>query len=446
LIEAKNLITRYLPQPVIICIKTVKSWFWGAIFKINLFFVKTNHKKALVNAKNKISKNQKIKIVFFVIHESVWKYDDVYKLLLADGKYELFIVIVPYIVYGKQIMLSEMDRAFEYFSDRGFRTIKALSNNDGQWLDIKRVINPDIVFFTNPHNITRKEYCISSWKNSLTCYTQYSFHITHLNFVQYDQLFHNIIWKLFYETPIHMELAKKYARNKAENVVVTGYPGTDIFLNKEYEPKNNWKFRNKAIKRIIWAPHHTILPEDSNLGYSTFLVYYNFFPTMLKKFRGEIQIAFKPHPILKAKLYNYSGWGKKRTDAYYSFWRNCEFGQLEEGEYADLFLTSDALIFDSASFMTEYIYTEKPSLFLVRNNEIINRFNNFGELVFNHIYHARNRKDIGEFIQKIVLLGGDEKKDARLKFKEAFLLPPNNTFASSNIYNYISNQLAKEDK
>lgn len=440
ILKFKNFISRFFPKSVLISVKFVIRWYSNRAFEVALLLVSIRHRIALKRIRKKVRQRIKLKVAFFAIHESVWKYDEVYKLFNNDTRYEPIIVICPYIVYGEETMLCEMEKAYKYFKKKRYNTIKSL-NNAGKWIDIRKEINPDIVFFTNPHNLTRDEYYITSWKGVLTCYVQYSYHITHLNSIQYDQLFHNLIWKLFYETNIHFELAQKHSRNKAKNVIITGYPGTDVFLDSNYKPKNVWKNSNNEVKRIVWAPHHTIKPNDANLGYSTFLKYYRVFVELLTLFSGRIQIAFKPHPVLKSKLYEYKPWGKATTDEYYNFWRDNENSQLEEGDYADLFLSSDALIFDSASFMTEYIYTEKPSLFLISDNKITERFNIFGELVFKKHYHGNNFDDIVSFINLVVLLGDDMKKKERISFKNSFLIPPNNVSASMNIFNFISNQL-----
>lgn len=436
----KSFISRFLPQSVIWYGKLILRYISNFFFQVRLLHVNISHWIKLKKVRKRVKQRKIIKVAFFVIHESVWKYDEVFKLFNIDPRFEPIIVICPYIVYGEEIMLYEMEKAYNYFIRKNYNTIKTLKDT-GDWIDIKKVIDPDIIFFTNPHNLTRHEFTIYNWKSVLSCYVQYSYHITHLNKVQYDQLFHNFVWKLFYETNIHYELAKKYSRNKAKNVVVSGYPGTDIFLDENYKCKNVWKKTNYKTKRIIWAPHHTIKSEDSGLGYSTFLKYYKDFTELLKLFSDRIQIAFKPHPVLKPKLFEYPEWGKEMTENYYGFWKDNRFSQLEEGEYSDLFLSSDALIFDSASFMTEYIYTDKPALFLINDDKICERFNNFGELVFEKHYHGYNFNDIVCFIEQVVLLGDDKKKEDRISFKNSYLLPPNRVSASMNIFNFITNQI-----
>lgn len=66
-------------------------------------------------------------------------------------------------------------------------------------------------------------------------------------------------------------------------------------------------------KKIIWAPHHS-LEDCGGLQLSTFLSYYKFFFELAQKYFNDIQIVFKPHPLLKEKLYQHPDWGKeKRT-------------------------------------------------------------------------------------------------------------------------------------
>jgi CDP-glycerol glycerophosphotransferase (TagB/SpsB family) len=161
---------------------------------------------------------------------------------------------------------------------------------------------------------------------------------------------------------------------------------------------------------------------------------------IIDEYQGKIQIAFKPHPLLKKKLYDEATWGKVKTDDYYNRWNNMVSGQLVEGDYIDLFLSSDAMIHDSGSFLIEYIYTGKPVLHTNRDENITDRMNAFGILAFNLHYHAKNEKDIKAFIEN-VLNNKDEKKKERTAFITSKLLPPNHKSASQNIFDEILEQL-----
>jgi len=101
--------------------KPIQNFF----FKIKLKKIQANHEKAL----KIIQKKEKIKVAFFVIHESVWKYDELYRLMEQDKRFDPIIVVCPYIVYGEDNMLREMNQAFNAFNKKGYKTVKTLKDN-----------------------------------------------------------------------------------------------------------------------------------------------------------------------------------------------------------------------------------------------------------------------------------------------------------------------------
>lgn len=383
----------------------------------------------------------KIKVAFFLIHESVWKYEYLYNLFSKDIRFEPVIVICPYTVYGEEEMLKDMIKAYKYCLEQGYRVIKSYNEELKEWIDIKNIFSPDIIFFTNPHKLTKDEYYITNNLNSLTCYAPYGVTHTHLNEMQYDLPFHNLLWKYFVETELHRKMAFEYSTCKGNNTVVTGYPGIDpLFFNKT-PIDDPWKNKDRKLKRIIWAPHHTIDEDKAFLSYSNFINLSDVFLNIATANHDKVQIAFKPHPLLKKKLYGEKSWGKERTDIYYSKWENLPNGQLNESDYINLFQTSDAMILDSGSFLNEYLCVNKPSLYLVRDENLTCRYNEFGKMAFAQHYHGKDEHDILNFINDIVIAGKDNLKNSRENFVEKYLLPPNNVSASQNIYEYLLKQI-----
>ena len=422
----KKILHRVLPAPI-------DKWMGELYFNYRYKKVQLNHLHIL----KRVRKKEKIKVVFFTINVASWKCESIFKLMNADERFNPIVIVIPYMIFGEDNMLREMQSCYRTFKEKGYNVTKTLNETTGHWLNVKKDIKPDIVFFTNPWTLTKEDYYITNFLNTLTCYVPYGFMLENMQKLQFDQHFHNFIWKGFYETPVHKMMAEKYARNKGENIVICGYPFCDIFLDKNYIPNDVWKIKDKIVKRIIWAPHHTIADNEKELGYSNFLNYYQLIPELLKLYNGKIQIAFKPHPILKFNLYKHPDWGMEKTVAYYKHWQNMNNGQLEEAGYEDLFLTSDAMIFDSMSFISEYCYTNKPGLFMVRDETIQKKFNEFGEMAFDLLYKAYKKEDIAIFINEIVLKGHDPKIEERTIFKENYLIPPKNLSSGFNIYQYL---------
>ena len=408
----------------------------GFYLKFKYYSIKNKHNKALLEIRNK----SKINVVFLLIHESVWKYEGVYNLMRDDKRFDPVVVVCPYVIYGEDNMFKTLNQTFESFQKKGYDVINTYDKEDKTWLNIKADLKPDIVFFTNPHDLTRKEYFIDNFEDKLTCYVPYNFGNSHLYEMMYNQEFHNKIWKLYAETDIHKQYSISYAENKGSNVVVTGYPTSDISLNYNYMTSYSWKIKSSSLKKVIWAPHHTIDDDISFLGYSSFLMYFNFFLEIANKYKGEIQFAFKPHPLLLNKLYELKEWGKDRTDEYYGKWDKLENAMFVLGSYEELFITSDAMIHDCGSFLIEYLFLNKPVLHTNRDTNIKDRMNSFGKMAFEKHYHAKNEADIIYFLDMLINDEDSKRKERELFIKD-YLIPPNAISASTNIFKEIESEV-----
>jgi hypothetical protein len=392
-------------------------------------------------ALKKVQKKTSITVLFFLIHESVWKYEELYNLMVKDRRFNPVVIICPYIGHGLETMFREMNQAYNSFKNKNYNVIKSFDEKKGKWLNVKKEINPDIVFFTNPWSITKPDYLIQNYSKLLTCYVPYGFKNSYLYQDQFNKPMHNLVWKFYLETEIHKKLSLKYSRNQSINTVVTGAPGMDKLLQKNYKPVDVWKIKDKNIKRIIWAPHHSIPGKGANLDYSTFLKYSNFMFRLTEKYKNHIQIAFKPHPLLRSKLSMQDVWGKEKTDEYYNKWAELVNGQLNEGEYVDLFSTSDGMMHDSASFIVEYLYTNNPVMFLANDDNVSDRLNEIGKTALSKFYIAKKQEDIIQFIENVIIKENDIMKTERTHFFNSVVKPPNNITASENIFNDLKQEI-----
>ena len=432
--ELKLTIKKYIPEKI--WISLIKIYNFIKLRDLyNLYLIKRapgRHRKAL----EIVRKKENIKVAFFLTHESVWKYDMLFDLMLQHGKFEPVIFVCPIVNFGFKNMLFEMNKSFEAFKKKGYNIIKTYDNETGEYLDIKKTFSPDIIFFTNPYETLQDyRFYIKQFPKTLTCYVPYSIPTVNYEFT-YNLDFHNLVWKIFSETEIHHKMASEKQRNKGINRILTDYPGFDLLLNKR--PKEVWKNKNPVLKKIIWTPHH-LMNELSKV--SNFLEYYDFFLELAINYKDKLQIAFNPHPLLRVKLENDPNWGKEKTDSYFNKWVNLENGQFGDGYYIDLFLTSDALIHDSGTFMAEYLITGKPSLFMVRDESVMDYWNAFGEKTLAVHYQSRNKKQVVDFIENVVLKENDSMKEERNAFVKNTLLPKNNLTASENILNYLESQI-----
>ncbi|WP_322803472.1 CDP-glycerol glycerophosphotransferase family protein [Vibrio alfacsensis] len=395
--------------------------------------------KALLESNVFVSKrlniNEIIDVYFFVIHGSVWKLDEVYRLFEQDPRFNPVIVACPFKVYGDDAMFENMHRTQALFNKKGFNVISSYDEKSETWVDIHQLSNNKIVFFTNPHDVTFEEYSWENFTSEWTFYVPYHHQIDAAQwYSQWQSPFHHSMSRLFYVDQFHKLLAKKLMLNCAGNVKVTGYPGTEAFYTSQSQ-QTTWKPQDKKKSRVIFAPHHTI-EFDANLGVCEFLNVAQTMRELAIKYRDSIQFAFKPHPILRNKLDLHPDWGKEKTNEYYDFWENSANTQLADGEYIDLFLDSDAMVHDSGSFLAEYLYVNKPTLYLC-NETTTMRFNEYG-LECLSCCSQGGQNSIESFLEA-VLQGEDEKAIQRQMLVSKRLIPQ--TLPSKSIYQEVCNQL-----
>ena len=388
-----------------------------------------------LEAARRLRGKERIEVAFFLTIPGMWKSDYLFRALQDNPRYHPYIVIYPYSQFkgfSKDEIEETLKRTELFVKGRGYEYVIPYDKEKNRWLDVKKTLHPDIVFFASPYKDHLPQYYIYHFKDILTCYVPYGFGSVRAYENNYNLIFHNLVGLQLLETEWHREMGVKIARNGGYNLFTTGYPATEVFLRNDYVAMDVWKSQPTKKKRIIWAPHH---PVDDPHGVATFLLYYDFMLQMAEKYQNQIQIAFKPHQLLKFKLERI--WGQEKTDEYYARWANLENGQLEESSYVDLFITSDAMIHDSGSFTTEYIFTQKPVMYLVGKDKVEERFSTFGLQAFHCHYQGESAEQIERFIVDTVIGGDDPKKVDREAFYNKWLAPKDGLMPSQKIIKTI---------
>lgn len=411
-------------------------------------------RKAQLEAARNLRDKERIEVAFFLTVPGMWKCDYLMRRMQQDARFHPYVVIYPYSQYkgfSKRELETTLRRTESFVASKGFEYVIPYDEKRHRWKDVRKVLKPDIVVLSDPYKDCLPKYYIYHFKHTLTCYVPYS--LTHLRIYRENYMVMpiNLVALFCLETPKHMEFALKYMHNGAENAVVTGYPGSEVFMAKDYVPKNVWKpqpypnltptqpapaqlstlnsqHSTPPKKRVIWAPHHSI---DDAVSIASFLDYCDGMVALAHRYEGQIQFAFKPHQLLKFKLQKL--WGEERTEAYYNTWRDMPNGQLEETSYVDLFLTSDAMVHDSASFTTEYLYTHRPVMYLVKDDRMRQSFTPYGEIVFDAHYHAHSIDDVERFLTDVVLGGKDPMEAQRREVYERYLQPVDGMLPSEKI-------------
>ncbi len=322
----------------------------------------------------RIRNKKNIVVLFYIKDLPKWKTE---VLFIHMNKHERFSPIVGIPILNNNT--SSVENIIDYCKRKDYKFCVIPEEET-----IQSVVPADIIMYQEPYEYyIYPKHRMRANKKAAYIYVPYGFHSILEPWVYTEPLiFYG--WQLYFENASTLSDAIPYMRTRGKNAKVTGLPIMDELDSASLATPDPWKNNDKK-KRIIWAPHHTIGDEHlKGIAYSTFLENCDFMIEIANKYREMIQVAFKPHPVLKSKLITI--WGKEKTDDYYRKWEEMPNTQLEEGKYTELFKNSDALIHDCGSFTIEYLYTHNPVMYLTKDKHHCDNMNEFSTKAFNLHY------------------------------------------------------------
>ena len=418
-------IESYIPNAILVYYrKSKRYWLW----KVQ----QVAYRKALRKVR---TKNGPLNIVFVNVQQSAWKYDSLFKLMLKDERFNPMVLVCPLDGRDEALKIPTMRETYTYFQSKGYPIVCAYDETEGKFIDIK-TLSPDIIFYQTQYpNQTDKRYNHYTLRKYLKCFVNYAYATVPAEWSVASPV-HGLMWRYFSECESNRQLCISYSKREfSKNTCVVGYPIFDEYQKATGEP-SDWKDPDPKFKRIIWAPHHTIEGNTGLLQLSTFMLYYDTMLELAEKYKDKVQFVFKPHPLLKSNLYGHPDWGKERTDAYYARWETGENTAFVNGNYMNLFKSSDGIMHDSGSFLVEYLYTQKPGLYL-GNYDREAQSNEVGKRAYQCYYLGKSVEDIEAFILRIIEGKDDTLANKRKAFYDEVLLPPNGKSVAENMLDKI---------
>lgn len=418
------------------CRNSVKQWWWKhhPVETVEWWWIRRRvstseaHRERQARLRALLEGGKPINVVFEVTGISKWKVDSVLRLMMGHPRFNPIVWHVPYTAGGKGTERDrrELEQCRVYFSTVGAKLVDYAA-----LAEFPEGERPDVIFPDEPYDISI--YAAKHNKgilNYLFCFLPYGYTST-VSPGSRNQIINNGALFAFFENELSKTLAAELMNNHGINTVVTGHPMADSFLFTEEGRPTARKDCGGRLKRVIWAPHWTIEKETCWLFYGTFMQTGEILLEMAEKYRGRIQFAFKPHPNLYYTLCKHPEWGKERTNAFYAKWREMPNTQFEDGAYADLFMQSDAMIHDCGSFIQEYLFADKPCMYL---KDPANRqeYSAMAADCLNAYQIGITREEIEEFLQ-MVLRGEDPKAEVRRELRKKYLIPPHGQSAAQNI-------------
>lgn len=374
-----------------------------------------------------IRKKKEIKVLFVLAELASWKTELLYLAMIKNPRFNPILGVSDNTVEApgsKPILMS-------YLKDKGYEFIDLD-------LDDKSInkINPDFIIYYKPYDASYQPAQIFK-KHAKAIPIGMGYAICLASQKQhYTNPLYYYAYQFFVENTLIKDAFKRNLGYRAHNVKALGTPISDLLLSDKRNFEDPWK-DNSGKKRIIYAPHHSFDGTNGKgLELATFLVNGEFMLDMAKKYKDKVTFAFKPHPNLRKKLDKI--WGKERTNGYYHEWESLDYAQVDYGEYIGLFKYSDAIIHDCGSFTAEYLFMNRPAMYLINGTEerVKAEFNEFGQRCFDCYEHGVTHEQIEAFINNVIN-GVDKLKEKRQTFYDSYLKPPYGRTACENIIRSI---------
>lgn len=387
-----------------------------------------------------IRKRGEVKVTFLVSSLPMWRFQSVFDRLRKDDRFKLTVAIYPFTNYSDIQRKASIEQLNAHFEGTGTSVID-LSKTEHPGALLREQVNPDVIFYPQPYNnLYWNDLDSKYFADKLLCYIPYMM-VTMEDPWTFRSFYCNVAWRVFVGEEFTYRNAKSMLFDGGKNVRIAGETMADVFAGEPYQ--DVWKPQPQEKKRVIWAPHFSIVQNDM-LNRDSFSWLHHEMMDIARQYNGRIQFAFKPHPRLFTELCNHPSWGKEKAQAYYNWWKKGANTQLETGPYVSLFKGSDAIIHDSGSFTAEYQLTGKPAMFTTQDmSKSEKSLNALGKAALRVHYPGKCREDILSFLDNVVLKGDDPMQEKRLGFREKFLTVPGGKSVADNIYNELATSIWK---
>lgn len=388
-----------------------------------------------------MKKEEVVKVGFLVYSISEWQCEYLYRLLERMDGYEPYIIICGYNHGTRKEVRNAYRVTAKYFREKNYMVRYAgyMEKNSSDFIN-----DINIVFSFLPYKMCPTDVNIEElYLNQISVHVSYGMHLvsrdpSYYKESYYDKSIYKLSWMINSLCESEKNEIASQQRLAGYNIVINGYVKFDEFIKTKYEcDENLWGNVNNT--KIIWAPHFN-LQKGMN---GTFKDNYKFFLAYAKK-HPDVSWIVKPHPRMSWGVVAYGVFESSlEYEEYLDEWRALDNATvIEQGEYYDIFATSDGMILDSISFIGEYQYTHKPLLILEPGEQ--RGLSEFGKKLY-----AVNNRCAGDDFQAIeafitnVANGINEKSVEQKKFFDTELdyISINGCYASERILQLIEVQL-----
>jgi len=376
--------------------RIARSLIWHFRFPL-VIAIRHNYTRKLKS----LQKQETIKVAFIVSDNRKWKATSLYEKLALDQRFiPMVLVIVP-----KNINYQD-DANYIFFKQHNYSVFAIMNLAD------LRLHKPDIIFLQHPTDTLKFMYKFSPyWLSKYALCVYFPYGIATMETVAVWRMRRLFFLTLYKQFLFSLDCVRQFEERGMFNVIATGSPQLDAY--SEPVKNNPWRYQEKI--KIIYAPHHSF--DEYCTRWATF-AWNGKQILQLAKNNPCTEWIFKPHPIFAKEAIKEKIMTKQEVDEYFTEW--AQIGQIyDKGDYIDLFRTSDLMITDSDGFLTEYLPTGNPVIYLISPDSAMR--SHVSEKSSRHYYKIHNLTELEQAFDMLVKERKDPLKAERQKDAEEII-------------------------
>lgn len=305
-----------------------------------------------------------IRVIFLSFYIEAWDaLADIYRLMLADPRFEPTVISIPRRLTGESTYSGEA-QVSEFYDSVGVEHLRFDFEDSLVGLEKLRELAPDFVFLNYPW---QRNYQPSYRAEVLSEFTKvcqvpyYSFALVNepgddgVAPYLYTQRSHQLSSLIFTQDAAVVDAYSRTSRGNS-HVHLTGSPKLDSLVSRAVaKPHPRYT--------LVWAPHHSYSSHWLNFG--TFASMHREMLTFARDHQ-DIDIVMRPHPFMFGTLVDRKVLTQNELDSWLGEFNALPNTSIETGgDFASVFLSSDLLLTDGISFIGEYpMITGKPAVYL----------------------------------------------------------------------------------
>jgi hypothetical protein len=362
-----------------------------------------------------------VRVVFLVREHQKWAAESLHRALADDPHFEAVVAVSILNSAAKgpgAETLTSLAATTAHLAGRG---IDAVAVHDGQRFLPLEDLDPDVVVYDQPYGLPALHRPQRIGRRALVCAIPYGFGF-YLMTGSLQRVGNGLLplaWRTFVASGDVLARLGDAALTRIPGVVATGDPKADE-LRRLLADAQSTQAPAQAGEAplVIWAPHHSV--GRANEGRPGQLATFRWSaPAMLELAARHpgVRFVLKPHPMLRYALVTSGTMSAGEVDALLEAWRALPNTDTHEtGGYAELFLTSSAMVTDSGSFLVEYGITGRPIIHLTDVPDPVRdtRFTPLGRELLATLHRACDAEELARELETVVVRGEDPLREDRL--------------------------------